>query len=418
MERLSFEVLKNPSFRLLVLTRMLALTAMQAQAVIVGWQIYEITGSVFMLGLTGLAEALPALACALFAGHIVDNNHPAKVYVLCLSGLAVNVLMLAVFAGGLFNVGNTALLGIIFTAIIVAGFIRSFIFPSAFSLLPLIVARKDFSAANSWQTAGQQVAFIGGPTVAGLIYGAYGAEIAWIFALCMIVTAAFAAFMIRAPLTRDPARKRLPALQSISEGWTFLMANRALLSVMALDMLAVLLGGAMAILPAFADQVLGVGAEGLGLLRASPAIGAILTALWFALRPMQLITARRMLIVVAGFGFCMVGFGFSTSLLAAVFFLALSGAFDSVSMVIRGTLMQVLTPENMKGRISSVNSMFIISSNELGAFQSGVAAAAFGLVPSIILGGFGTLGVVAGVAVLSPSFRKMRVDLAQSEKLG
>lgn len=411
MAALSFSVLKNSNFRYLLLTRMLALTAMQAQAVIVGWQVYEITGSVFMLGLTGLAEALPALTCALLAGHIVDHSSPRKVYALCLAGLALNTFILFLLAGGWFDIGDTFLLLAIFGGIISSGLIRSFIFPSAFSLLPMIVAREDFSAANSWQTAGHQVAFIGGPAFGGLVSGAFGAAAAWGFALAMIIAAALLILMIKVSSQRERQAERLPAVQSIKEGWVFLLKNRTLLSVMALDMLAVLLGGAIAILPAFADDVLGLGAEGLGLLRASPAIGAILTALWFAVRPMRVITARRMLIVVAGFGFCMIGFGLSTTLGAAVLFLALSGAFDSVSMVIRGTLTQALTPQEMKGRVSSVNSMFIISSNELGAFQSGVAAAAFGLVPSIVIGGLGTLGVVAGVALLSPDFRKMRIDV-------
>tara|TARA_B100000242_G_scaffold279763_1_gene238516 strand:- start:1323 stop:2558 length:1236 start_codon:yes stop_codon:yes gene_type:complete len=410
MTQLSFTVLKNKNFRLLLLTRMFALTAMQAQAVIVGWQVYELTGSALMLGLTGLAEAVPAIGCALFAGHFVDTHHPRRIYALCLGGLAMNTLVLFVLAGGIVDIHDNPLLIVIFGGIIASGFIRSFIAPSTFALLPMLVSRENYSAATSWQTAGHQVAFIGGPAMGGLIYGGYGAGGAWFLAFFLMAIAAVLALALKIKDERKREAVRPPALKSITEGWRFLLNNRALLSIMGLDMLAVLFGGAIAILPAFADQVLGVGAEGLGILRAAPAAGAILVALWFAVYPMRKITAMRMLVVVAGFGIAMIGFGLSTSFMAALFFLSLSGAFDSVSMVIRGTLTQILTPDNMKGRVSAVNSMFIISSNEIGAFESGVAAAVFGLVPSILIGGIGTLVVVGAVAVLSPSFRKLKME--------
>lgn len=410
MSALSFTVLRNKNFRALLATRTFALMAMQAQAVIVGWQVYEITGSVVMLGLTGLAEAIPAISCALFAGHFVDTSHPKRIYALCLAGLALNTLLLLVLAGGMVDLSDTLLLVAIYVGIISSGFIRSFIAPATFALLPMIVSREHYSAATSWQTAGHQVAFIGGPALGGLIYGGYGVTTAWFVAFFLMLIATVLTFAIKVKHNREKGQVRPSAFKSIKEGWVFLLNNRALLSIMSLDMLAVLFGGAIAILPAFADQVLGVGAEGLGILRAAPALGAILTALWFAVKPMKHITAAKMLVVVAGFGLSMVGFGLSTSFISALVFLALSGAFDSVSMVIRGTLTQILTPENMKGRISAVNSMFIISSNEIGAFESGVAAAMFGLVPSIVIGGVGTLVVVAGVAYFSPSFRKLSIQ--------
>ncbi|MFP4312849.1 MAG: MFS transporter [Alphaproteobacteria bacterium] len=410
MAKLSFDILRNKNFRILLATRTLALTAMQAQAVIVGWQVYDITGSTLMLGLTGLAEAIPAITCALFAGHFVDTSHPRRVYSLCLAGLAINTLLLFILAGGIVALDDTWLLVAIFGGIIASGFIRSFIMPATFTLLPRIVPREKYSAATSWQTAGHQIAFIGGPALGGLIYGGYGVGMAWFFALIVMFIAVILTFAIKVDYKKRPPEEiRPPAFKSIKEGWVFLLHNRALLSIMSLDMLAVLFGGAIAILPAFADQVLGVGAEGLGLLRAAPALGAILTALWFAVFPMQHITAIKMLVVVAGFGASMIGFGLSTSFLWAVIFLSLSGAFDSVSMVIRGTMTQILTPEHMKGRVSAVNSMFIISSNEIGAFQSGLFASIFGLVPSIIIGGSGTLAVVGLIAWISPAFRKLNM---------
>lgn len=407
---MNFNVLRLKNFRFLLSARTLALMALQAQAVIVGWQIYSITGSTLMLGLTGLAEAIPAIAGAFFAGHVVDNNHPRKIYLLCLVVLMLNTLGLFICAGGYTNLSENGIVAAIFIGIIFSGFARSFIMPASFALLPMIVARKEYAAAASWQTAGHQSAFILGPAIGGLIYGGYGAHGAWLFPVSMMVLATMTAFGLQVNYERRKEEFRPPVLTSIKEGWVFLLHNRALLSIMALDMLAVLFGGAIAMLPAFADQILHIGAEGLGFLRAAPALGAILTALYFAMRPMKIITAVRMLIVVGGFGVCIIGFGLSTNFYLSMFFLALSGAFDSVSMVIRGTLTQILTPENMKGRVSAVNSMFIISSNELGAFESGVAASLLGLVPSVVLGGVGTLVVVTLTAALSPGFRKLRVD--------
>ncbi len=206
------------------------------------------------------------------------------------------------------------------------------------------------------------------------------------------------------------SEQREPAVQSIKAGWKFILGNRVLLSVMALDMFAVLFGGAVAILPAFADTVLHIGSEGLGMLRAAPAIGSISMALFLALRPMQHIRARTLLWVITGFGVCMIGFGLSQHFLVAAFFLMLSGAFDSVSMVVRGTLMQLLIPERMRGRVSAVNSMFIISSNEIGAFESGAAASLLGLVPSILFGGAMTLLVVASTALLAPPLRRLVIN--------
>ena len=410
MSHFSTAILKLPNFRFLLGARMFGVMATQAQAVIVGWQVYSLTGSTWMLGLTGLVEAVPAILCALYAGHIVDVSHPKKIFALCLGALLLNTLMLLVFAGGYIEVGNNAVVAIIFTGIFISGLARSFIMPSAFSLLPLIVGRKDIPSASSWQTACFQVSTIGGPTIAGVIYGFGGVHRAWLFPFLMICLSCLCALMIFVPYELQDKASRPAAGKNIKEGWAFLLQNRSLLSIMALDMLAVLFGGAVAILPAFADQVLGLGPEALGLLRAAPAAGAILTALYFALLPMKRITAVRMLIVVGGFGVSMICFGLSTSFWAAFLFLALSGAFDSISMVIRGTLMQLLTPDKMRGRVSSVNSMFIISSNEIGAFESGAAASLLGLVPSIVIGGIGTLVVVSLTAVFSKDFRRLSVD--------
>jgi len=209
----------------------------------------------------------------------------------------------------------------------------------------------------------------------------------------------------------EPSKeKREAAWISIKAGWTFILKTPVLLSLMALDMFAVLFGGAVAMLPAYADQVLHVGSEGLGALRAAPALGAVTTALILAVKPMKQITAMRMFWAVAGFGVCMIGFGLSHIFWLSMMFLAISGIFDSISMLIRGTLMQLLTPDTMRGRVSAINSMFIISSNEIGSFESGTAAKLLGLVPSVVFGGCMTLVVVLTTALSSSKLRKTVVD--------
>lgn len=407
MSGLSFNVLRLRDFRLLLAARFCTVVALQAQSVIVGWQIYSITKDPLLLGLTGLTEAVPAIFCALFAGYFVDIGQPKRIYLWCLGTLSLNTLVLLVIAGGYLQMDESHVVAALFTGVFISGLARSFAMPAAFSILPRIIPRGEMAGALSWQTSVFQIGAITGPAVAGLVYGGYGAHGAWWMPVTMLCISFTMIGFIRLPSWERAATKP-KAFESIREGWMFILGNKTLLTVMALDMFAVLFGGAVAMLPMFADQVLHIGAEGLGALRAAPAIGAVLTALVFALRPMKVISARRLLFVVAGFGVCMIGFGLSQYFWLSMIFLALSGAFDSVSMIIRGTLMQLLTPENMKGRVSAVNSMFIISSNEIGAFESGVAAKLLGLVPSIVFGGIATLSVVAAAA-RSKSFRQMSV---------
>jgi MFS family permease len=403
---LSLSVLKIRDFRLLLLTRMFTTMALQSQAVIVGWQLYSLTHSTFILGLTGLAEAVPAIICALFAGHIVDISRPHRVFAICVGVLALNTFLLMLIGGHIIPLSDFALTHYIFLGIFVSGLARSFIMPASFSLLPQIIARKDISAASAWLNSGFQVAAICGPAVAGLVYGGYGPRGAWFMPTSLLAVAFILINFIPILPRAELAQKRDSAAKSIKAGWAFILQNPVLLSVMSLDMFAVLFGGAVSMLPAYADQVLHVGSQGLGVLRASPALGAVIVALLFALKPMKQLSARRLLFAVAGFGICMIGFGLSTSFWLSMMFLIISGGCDSISVIIRGTLMQLLTPDHMRGRVSAVNSMFIISSNEIGSFESGTAARLLGLVPSVVFGGLMTLGVVAATAILSPKFRK------------
>lgn len=411
MANLSVNVLRIGDFRRLLLTRMFGVMALQAQAVIVGWQVYSLTHDTFMLGLTGLAEAIPAIACAFFSGHVVDISRPHRVFVICMGILALNTLMLYLLAGGVLHAADASVVPWIFTGIFISGVARSFIMPASFSVLPQVVPRGDIPAASAWLSSSFQLAAITGPAVAGIIYGGYGPHGAWLIPT-LLMTSAFLILCGMHPKIRHfrGAAVRESAAKSIKAGWKFIFSNQVLLSVMALDMFAVLFGGVVAILPAYADEILHSSAEGLGALRAAPALGAIVTAIYLALRPMRYIRAAHLLWVITGFGLCMLGMGFTNNFALAMILLVLSGAFDSVSMVIRSTLMQLLIPETMRGRVSSVNSMFIISSNEIGAFRAGSVAAWIGLIPSIIVGGIGTLAVVGITSWRAPKLRRLVVD--------
>ncbi len=402
---LSFNVLRNHDFRLLLLTRLFGTMAMSGQAVIVGWQIYSITKDPFLLGLAGLAEAIPAIICALFAGHWIDRNRPHFIFVTAVAVLALNMCILLLIAGGIIAVPNIVIW--LFVGVFISGIARSFVQPASFALNGKIVPRAQMPAASSWLISAFQIGAVTGPAIAGLVYGGYGARTAWIVVTTLMTSELFLlAAMSKETRQYHSGKKTEKFTHSIAEGWKFIWQSRTLLSVMALDMFAVLFGGAVAMLPAYADQILHVGSEGLGLLRAAPAFGAGITALLLAVRPMKEIRASTLLWVVAGFGICILGFGISTVFWLSMAMLALSGVFDSVSMVIRSTLMQLLIPDHMRGRVSSVNSMFIISSNEIGAFESGLAAKLLGLVPSVIFGGVGTLVVVSLTALLSPKLRR------------
>lgn len=403
-------ILKNRNFRMLICTRMFIMMALQAQSVIVGWQIYSLTKDAFMLGLTGLAEAVPAISCALFAGHVVDVGKPHRIYKIAIAALALNIYMLYAFAGGHVDIAHEKLLYLIYGGIFFSGLARAFVIPSSFTMLSLIVKREEMPGAAAWMSTGFQVSAITAPAVAGLIYGGYGPSGAWIMPVALMTMAFIAVNAIRVG-AHPRGEKRESAVKSITAGWKFIWEHKILLSVMALDMFAVLFGGAVAMLPAFAGEVLHVGSEGLGALRAAPAAGAVFTTLFLALFPLKRVSAAKLLFVVAGFGVCMIGFGLSTYFWLSIVFLMASGAFDSVSMIIRSTLMQLLTPDHMRGRVSSISSMFIISSNEIGAFESGTAARLLGLVPSVVFGGIGTLIVVATIAKLSPKLRKTVVEV-------
>lgn len=400
---------KNPghstfsrSFYYLVSIRFFGSFAVQLQAVILGWQMYQLTRDPLDLGLVGLAEAIPAISLALFAGYLIDRSNPKRVIlgVILISFLS---LLLAWHA-------KTAVE--LFSAAFLTGCARSFYSPSFQALTSRFVPKDKINRAIALSTSAMKLAYMTGPAVAGLILGWRGIDSAYLLGSSFFFFALAAAgtmFYDHRPYRHIPKREAV-FLEDLFAGLCFVFRNRILLSALSLDMFAVLFGGVTAMLPMISEEILHTGPQGLGFLRAAPAIGALGMSLWLVRRPVNRDAGRLLLGVVAGFGVCILAFAASKDVILSCILLALSGALDSVSMVIRGSIVQLCSPEEMRGRIAAVNSIFIGSSNELGAFESGIAARVFGLIPSLFFGGVMTLVTVLLIVRFVPEMRKLDLD--------
>jgi MFS family permease len=402
MSSFSKPFLKLLSFRILIVL------AYQVTAIVVGWHIYELTHDTLALGLVGLAEAIPYFCCALFAGYAVDHYSRRMFGVLaCLMLFFTALTLVAVSIGWLR--GNPALW--IYGAIGFTGVARAFIGPSYSAMFALILSRDQYARASGIGSAVFQFGLVGGPALGGILVGWAGKVSAYGFAAGLCLCAAVALLSLR--VDEPPPAESAPVFTSIAEGLRFVFSNQIILSAQALDMFAVLFGGAVSMLPAFIHDVFHYGPEGLGILRAAPAVGAVITGIILARYPINLHAGRWLLGAVAGFGVCMIGFALSVNFWIAGAVLVLSGICDGVSVVMRTTIMQLATPDAMRGRVSAINGIFIGSSNELGAFESGIAARLLGLVPSVIFGGAMTLAVVAATAKLAPKLRRLELQQLQ-----
>jgi len=382
----------------------------QIQGVVVAWQIYDITKDPLSLGLMGLAEAFPFVLCSLYAGHVADRMNRHRVAVASLSALflcSVAFLSFNLIPGFLQKHGALPFYMVIF----VSGVARSFAQPSRQALGAELVDRSLYPNAVAWRSSTWQFAAVVGPALGGLIYGFASPRVAYVADAAMMALATLVFWSIEYTPREVVIPRRETIGESLKLGVRFVFKESVLLSALTLDLFSVLLGGAEALLPVFADQILHVGPQGLGLLRAAPAAGAVVASVYLAHRPPFKRAGRTLLLAVAGFALCIVGFGLSRSVILSVALLAISGMADNVSVLIRSTLLQSLTPEHLLGRVSSVNSIFVGSSNELGAFESGVAAKLLGTVPSVLLGGFASLAVVGTIAWWVPRLRRLgRID--------
>ena len=398
-----FSILKHRQFAHFFLSRILGSLANQMQTVAVSWQIYEMTGSALDLGLVGLAQFFPLVALMLVAGHVADRYD--RKTVICISqavdGLAMGLLALGTWGGWLTR-------DVILAIVVLFGSARVFQQPTQQSLLTLIVPPGMLSQAIAVSSSSNQIATIVGPAIGGVLL-AVSVPLVYVLCALLFFTAATLSIFLRparAKQSREPVTFR-----TLFAGIDFIRRHPVILGSITLDLFAVVLGGATALLPIYAKDIFDTGPEGLGLLRLSPAIGALLCAFVLARWPVYRRAGPTMFVAVVGFGVATIVFGLSTSMPVAVASLAAMGAADQVSVVIRSTLIQLGTPNEMRGRVSAVNFLFIGTSNQLGDFRSGLTAEWFGVVPSVLIGGIGTLIVVGGCFFLFPQLARIdRVD--------
>lgn len=405
----AFAALRHPNFNRYIVALFALTVGIQIQGTVVGWQIYDLTHDPLALGLIGLAEALPALSTALYAGHVADTHDRRRIALAALAVLVGCSVALWVLAGPRplgAEMLSTARVNAIYGVIVVSGVARAFLQPARQALSAELVPRALFANAITWRSGTWQLAAVLGPALGGLLYAIGGSPLAYAVDAALMVVAVVVLFTVthRSPVRDDTGEG---IIASLTSGVRFVFREPVILGALTLDLFSVLFGGAVALLPIFAAEILFVGPTGLGILRASPAIGAVITSVVLARRHDFTHSGRALLLAVAAFGTSMVLFGLSTSFYLSVALLIAAGMSDMVSVVIRSTLLQTRTPEAMLGRVSSVNQIFIGSSNEIGAFESGVAARWLGTARSVVLGGIATLGVVAAVAWLVPALRRL-----------
>lgn len=403
----AYAALRLKDFRLFVSARFFITLAINLQAVVVGWQVYEITHDPLSLGLIGLAEALPSIAVSLYAGHVADIVQRKKIMIVCITALVLCSVALLFFS---LEAGSFVLsFGIvpIYSVIFISGIARGFLTPANFAYMPQLVPSEAFKNAITWNSTFWETALIGGPALGGFVYGFFGLQAAYVVDVALTLLGLTLVLLVAyKPL--PPATEEVSTSEKIQAGLKFVFKNKIILGAISLDLFAVLFGGAVALLPIFAKEILNAGPEALGLLRSAPSIGALLVAFYIAHNPISRNMGRKLLWCVAGFGMCMIAFAISSNFWISLGLLMLSGCFDGVSVIIRSTLLQTLTPDNMKGRVSAVNNIFIGSSNEIGMFESGAAARLMGVVPSVIFGGCMTLLTVGITAWKAPTLRKLQ----------
>jgi predicted MFS family arabinose efflux permease len=376
------------------------------QSVIVGWQVYELSHNVLWLGFIGLVEVIPQVSISLFAGHYIDLWNRKKIIKYTTLILVLGSIILLIYsANAAYFSEKYGILPVFFT-IFLTGLARGILGPAQVALMGQLIPRNLYANAATWNSANWQVAAVMGPAIGGLVYGFWGIVPAYSLVFALYTLSFFMIMLIKSG-RHEVIETSEGVLTRIRSGISFVFKTPELLGAFTLDMFAVLFGGAVAMLPVFASDILHAGPQGLGLLRACPAIGATIMAFVLMFRPPMRETGKVLFISVVGFGLCMIGFGLSRSLLLSGVLLIFSGAFDNVSVVIRGTILQLFTPDDMRGRVASVNSIFIGSSNELGAFESGVAATLMGLVPSVVFGGIMTLAVVFTTIKVNKPLRKL-----------
>ena len=414
-----YAALRIKEFNIFLLVRFLLVFGWSMQFIVIEWQVYSITKDPLSLGIIGLMEIIPAFSMALFAGHIVDQKEKRNLLAVCTA--AFSLISLGLFLLTTDSIvshwSTNKILYAIYGLVFFGGFLRSFFGPTIFSLVALLVPKKIYHNAATWSTSTWKTA-----SVSGALFG--GFFISWIGVdktLCLVFILVLLSLIILFRIKKKPILNTKigePMMQSLKVGVQFVFKNKAVLGALTLDMVAVLFGGTVAILSVFAQDILKVGPEGFGLLNASISMGSIVTMFLTTYIPINQNTGRKMLISVFIFGFSIIAFGLSSIFWVSLLALFISGAADGISMVIRQTILQLKTPDEMRGRVSSVNSMFVGSSNELGAFESGLAAKILGPVAAVVFGGTMTLITVVTTGIVSPTIRNLDLteDIEENEK--
>ncbi|MCD0487430.1 MFS transporter [Pedobacter sp. MC2016-14] len=406
----SYAALRYKEFRSYMGMRFFFTFAYQMQAVIIGFHIYHLTKDPLALGLVGLCEAIPAIGIALYGGYVADKSEKR--------GLLLKIFI-CVFICSLVMLVSTAhqmrpyipesyIVPIMYLMVAIIGFARGFFSPANSALMAQIVPKALYPNASTWNSSSYMSASIVGPAAGGLIYGFFGITVTYIIILLFIFIALICIFFLNKHEAQYIPKESI--YDSLTEGVQFVFKNKMMLGAMSLDLFSVFFGGAVALLPVFANDILKVGSEGLGFMRAAASSGAVITMLAMArFSPMNK-PWRNLLIAVTGFGTSIICYGLSKSFYLTLFFLFMEGAFDSVSVIIRSTIMQLLTPDRMRGRVSAVNSMFIGSSNEIGAFESGLTAKLMRTVPAVVFGGCMTIAVAGITYLKTKQFTKVTLQ--------
>lgn len=411
-----YAALRIKEFNIFLFVRFLLVFGWSMQFIVIEWQVYSITKDPLSLGIIGLMEIIPAFSMALFAGHIVDQKEKRNLLALCTSAFSLISLGLFLLTSETIVAtwSTNSVLYCIYALVFFGGFLRSFFGPTIFSLVALLVPKKIYHNAATWSTSTWKTASVSGALCGGFLIGLIDVDNTLLLVFILVILSLFFTFFIKKkPILNTKIGE--PVTESLKAGVKFVFENKAILGALSLDMIAVLFGGTVAILSVFAQDILKVGPEGFGLLNASISIGSIVTMLLTTYIPINKNTGKKMLISVFIFGLSIIAFGLSSIFWVSLFALFVSGAADGISMVIRQTILQLKTPDDMRGRVSSVNSMFVGSSNELGAFESGLAAKIMGPVAAVVFGGTMTIITVVTTGIVSPTIRNL--DLTEDIEL-
>jgi MFS family permease len=410
------KTLNYKQFRLYLLLRFTLIMSLNMQMAIVSYMVYRITKDELTLGMLGLWEVIPAFGCSLISGPFVDSKEKKTLLLYCVLGyLGLSALFTTLAIPQLQQqLGSTTIVYLIYAGIFIGGALRAFLSPSNFALLGMIVPKRLYANATTWSSTAWQLGAVIGPLAGGAMIAATDFKISLFSVFVVQLVSLLAIWLI--PKQPVMMRAKEPVLDSLKSGLKFVFNTQVILAALSLDMFAVLFGGAMALLPVYADDILKVGEVGYGWLRAAPGIGAIICLLIFSFVPLKTKAGMKLLISIALFGITTIIFGISTSFILSFTMLLLGGLFDSVSVVIRGTILQLYTPDNMRGRVASVNTMFISSSNELGALESGFTAKWMGTKAAVVFGGIMTLVVVGVTYFKAPMLQTLKLDPNEKDK--